>query len=1262
MKRNLYSLIANMNSTSFASLYNLQKRLVSSPQTRNNQAQRVGKRLQIVGLAAVLLGLTSPAQAGVIRPFASRFTRNDTGDIQIVGNTLLTCPTATAGCTNAQAGSGTTLNNNNFNMVRVDVDADSTTINSSSANFNLPAGATVLWAGLYWGGDTTAGTNGVAAPAPTQRNTVKFATPTAGYTNITATQVDTDTSSGSDYQGLADVTSLVQAGGSGSYTVANVQTGTGVDRQGGWSLVVVYRDITQPARNLTVFDGFAVVNTTTPSVSFTVSGFTTPPSGPVTVGIGAVAYEGDLGSTGDNLNFNGTNLTDARNPTGNFFNSSITRLGSHLTNKNPNYVNQLGFDIDVVALNNPSNTVLGNNATSANINLTTSSEFYQPGVITTAIDIFAPIVAGNVNKSVTDINGGTVLPGDILEYTVTVANTGQDGALNNVLTDPIPANTAYIPGSLQIATGANTGVKTDAGADDQAEYDSTNNRVVFRLGTGATSTAGGTLAPTNSTSLKFRVQVNGSTPNGTTVSNQATVAYRAQTLGTDFTAQSDGDSATSGIQPTNVIVTLPDMAIAKSHTGNFTQGQTGTYTITATNSGTGTTNGTVTVSDTLPTGLTPTAASGTGWGTSCSISGQTVTCTRSDALAAGSSYPPINVTVSVAPNAPASVTNTATVSGGAEINTGNNSVNDPTTINPAADLSLTKTHTGNFRVGQNGTYTLTVTNNGLSPAAGALTVTDTLPTGLTFVSGTGTRWTCSASGQTVTCTNPDGLASGASSTINLTVAVGVAAAPSVTNTANVTSPTSDPTPANNTTNDPTTVAGSADLSLTKTSSNPAPQLGDTITYTVTLNNSGPSTATNIQVLDQLPAGFTFGSGTSTLGTTYNSSTGIWSVPSLASVTLQITGTANSTGPITNTAEVTASDQFDPDSTPNNRNPSEDDQASVTTPLQLADLSISKTDGQTTTTSGSPITYTIVVTNNGPSNVTSATINDTVPSTIIGVSWTCVASTGSSCGAASGTGNIINTTANLLNGGTATYTVSGTVSPTATGSIQNTASVAVPSGLTDTINTNNSATDTTETIIQAPSQVRLVKRITAINSVNLTGLVDDPNDVNDNPSLNWPSGYLRGAIAQAAQPGDTVEYTIYFLSDGGSDATNVKVCDLMPANTTLLRTAFNGFSPTDGGSSADLGTALALGSTSPTAYLTNVADSPDRGQFFPAGTSAPAACSPPTFTTPLAASSNQRGAIVVDVATSPNTLLKATAPGTPNNSYGFIRFKVKVNQS
>lgn len=123
-----------------------------------------------------------------------------------------------------------------------------------------------------------------------------------------------------------------------------------------------------------------------------------------------------------------------------------------------------------------------------------------------------------------------------------------------------------------------------------------------------------------------------------------------------------------------------------------------------------------------------------------------------------------------------------------------------------ADLAITKSHSGNFLVGTNGFYTLNVTNNGPNSTSGTITVTDTLPTGLTYVSATGTGWSCSAAGQTVTCTRSDTLASGASEpAITLNVSVGAAASPSVTNTATVSSGSFDNVSGNNTANDVTTV-------------------------------------------------------------------------------------------------------------------------------------------------------------------------------------------------------------------------------------------------------------------------------------------------------------------------------------------------------------------------------------------------------------------------------------------------------------------------
>ena len=130
----------------------------------------------------------------------------------------------------------------------------------------------------------------------------------------------------------------------------------------------------------------------------------------------------------------------------------------------------------------------------------------------------------------------------------------------------------------------------------------------------------------------------------------------------------------------------PDLTITKSHTGNFIQGQTGTYTGTITNTGQGPTMGLVTViQDPSLRDLYPCPPRGQAGralnGTSCS---------RSDSLAPGSSYPPITLTVKVAANAPASITNTVRVSGGGDTDEANNTASDPTAITLGLNSNGTK--------------------------------------------------------------------------------------------------------------------------------------------------------------------------------------------------------------------------------------------------------------------------------------------------------------------------------------------------------------------------------------------------------------------------------------------------------------------------------------------------------------------------------------------------------------------------------------------
>ncbi len=207
--------------------------------------------------------------------------------------------------------------------------------------------------------------------------------------------------------------------------------------------------------------------------------------------------------------------------------------------------------------------------------------------------------------------------------------------------------------------------------------------------------------------------------------------------------------------------------------------------------------------------------------------------------------------------------------------------------------------------------------------------------------------------------------------------------------------------------------------------------------------------------------------------------------------------------------------------------------------------------------------------------------------------------------------------------------------------------------------------TVSNIINSNPKLLLVKRITHINNQDLTDIVDGRSDVatnatnyvatprdTDDNDPKWPVGYLRGLInAGTVKPGDELEYTIYFLSNGLGNATNVRFCDLVPENVNFTTTAFNGMTPNDGGlSGANQGIALAVGPNTPTVYLSNVADA-DRGHFYPANDSA----------TPSYCGTNINGAVVVNITRSPDlpNLPKATGSGTPTNSYGFVRFRAKV---
>ncbi|MBM2617302.1 tandem-95 repeat protein [Actinoplanes sp. LDG1-06] len=557
-----------------------------------------------VALTATITILGNRADAAITTAFSSRFQANVNGSILLRGNTNMVCPPALAACTDGQNGVATgnvlgTLNNNNYVMQYADVDGDPATFNDSTATLSLPAGSKVLFAGLYWSADTSAGNSGAAARSAADKGTVKFRTPAAATWNpVTASTVFTNGTNYA-YQGFADVTALVSGAGSGVYSVADIQAGTGKDRYAGWALAIAYQNSAEPMHSLRIFDGFGVVNSNSAdsSVKIGVSGFQTPQSGTVHATVGTVVYEGDLGLTGDNLMLDNQKMSDTANPEDNFFNSTVSQAGTNLTSdRSPANKNLMGVDIDQFDASGK----LQNNVQNAELTLTTGGETFYPGVVTFTTDLFAPDVQSTVTG--VDTDGGDLLPGDVIEYTITVRNDGTDTALQTVLTDAIPTHTTYVPGSLTIA-GAS---KTDASGDDSAQF------------AGGTATYNvGTLAHNDTTTLTFRVKVDNDTPAGYPITNLANSTYKAQFTGMTV----NGVPATTGMtvqQPhadLSAALSVSPTAVQRAASPNGV-----TYTVVVTNNGTDL-EPAAKAELTLPAGVT-TGPLPSG----CTVAGPVVTC------------------------------------------------------------------------------------------------------------------------------------------------------------------------------------------------------------------------------------------------------------------------------------------------------------------------------------------------------------------------------------------------------------------------------------------------------------------------------------------------------------------------------------------------------------------------------------------------------------------------------------------------------------
>ncbi|MEO8486316.1 MAG: hypothetical protein ABI585_08255, partial [Betaproteobacteria bacterium] len=336
--------------------------------------------------------------------------------------------------------------------------------------------------------------------------------------------------------------------------------------------------------------------------------------------------------------------------------------------------------------------------------------------------------APGIMLAVTKTDGSaTYVPGGTATYSVVVTNSGASDALSVSVADTLPTGVT-LTGNASCAPSAGSNCGTVTGSTGQGAFGATG---------AILSGSGGTLT--------FTVPV-AFAPGMTdpSITNTAIAVATDPQLPPPGTVTAQGDDT-----DTRAPV---DLGIVKSHTGNFFQGQVGaTFSIVVTNNGLAPSFGLVSVSDVLPAGLSATSIAGINW----SCTQPAGPCTRSDALGPTLSYEAIQLTVDVATNASSPLINQATVFGGGDPTPA--SANDSVVVDAGRDLTIVKTHVGNFFQGQVGAqFMISVSNVGGTTTMGLVTVTDSIPSGLSATGLSGIGWSCTQPAGP--CTRGDALA------------------------------------------------------------------------------------------------------------------------------------------------------------------------------------------------------------------------------------------------------------------------------------------------------------------------------------------------------------------------------------------------------------------------------------------------------------------------------------------------------------------------
>ncbi len=655
-------------------------------------------------------------------------------------------------------------------------------------------------------------------------------------------------------------------------------------------------------------------------------------------------------------------------------------------------------------------------------------------------DATTPVVANAALTILKTALDTSVAPGTNATYTIVVTNNGPSDAANVTVTDPAPAGLTFV---------SNTGACTAAFPCNLGTIPAGQNRTI-------------------TTTFSVPANYAGASP----ITNVATVSSPS-----DPSGPHDDDATTPVVA--NAALAIVKTALETS----VTAGNTASYTIVVTNNGPSDAAN-VTVSDPTPAGLTfvsNTGACATAFpcnlGTIPSGQNRTITTTFSVPSNYAGASPITNVATVGSPSDP---------SGPHQ-----DDATTPVVTNAALAIVKTALETS-VTPGNNATYTIVVTNNGPSDAANVV-VTDPTPAGLTFVSNAGacaTAFPC----------NLGTIPNGESRTITTTFSVpsNYTGASPIVNLATVSSP-SDPSGPHS--DDATTPVGAAEatLAIVKTAVETSVVPGNNASYTIVVTNNGPSDAANVVVTDPAPAGLTFVSNAGACATAFPCNLG--TIPNGESRTITTTFSVPSnysgTNPITNVATVTS--PTDPSG------PHSDD---ATTPVGTANavLAIVKTAVETSVVPGNNASYTIVVTNNGPSDAANVVVTDPAPAGLTFVSNAGACATAFPCNLGT-----------IPNGESRTITTT----------------FSVPSNYAGTNPITNVATVASPTDPSGP------------HSDDATTPVDAANAV---------LAIVKTAVETSVIPGNTASYTIAVTNNGPSDAANVVVSDTTPAGLTFVSNA------------------------------------------------------------------------------------------------------------